>query len=335
MRLAADTILNFLRYVRHHDVCPEYSENLNEAIRICEISVTEMSQVGAVARVMPGDFNLACRILFCSNGKRTGSADPSPDEHVMYEDKSTAKYGETVDIPDFFETVVLAPANFDPELVFKTTIALHVPDCITRVNDIDEPIQIVKAFAGDYEVRKIIFADADLVGVYEGVTQHDGSLRTVGAVGQVVMFPTVIEDGWEGSPTLEKGRGARPGKPISLYMDHEVLTQLREGMKLSLTICELSIGVAFVKEVVTVLPSFHVFLPQSLMMQWKTPRLNERPPPSVDNPGAADRCEQEYLEKEEADAIKEQRKVDPALDKEMRELEDAEALEKLMEVSWL
>lgn len=294
-----------------------------------------MSQVGAVARVMPGDFNLACRILFCSTGKPRDSTDPSMDKHVIYEDKSTTEYGEKVNIPDAFDTVVLAPANLDPELVFKTTIALHEPDCIARVNDVNESIRIVKAFADDYEVEKIVFADTKLVGVYEGVTQHDGSLRAVGAVGQVIMLPTIIEDGWEDSPTLKKGRGANPGKPISLYMDHEVLTQLREGMKLSLTICELSIGVGFVKEVAAVLPSFHVFLPQTLMMQWKTPRLNERPPPSVDNPDAAERYEQEGFEKDEADALKEQRKVDPALDKEMRELEDAEALEKAMEQAWI
>lgn len=327
--------MNFLKYVRHHDVCPEYSENLNEAIRICEISVTEMSQVGAVARVMPGDFNLACRILFCSTGKPRGSVDPSTDEYVIYEDKSATEYGEMVKIPDTFDTVVLAPANLDPELVFRTTIALHEPDCIARVTDINEPIRIVNAFADDYEVKKIVFADTELVGVYEGVTQHDGSLRTVGAVGQVIMSPTIIEDGWEDSPTFEKGRGANPGKPISLYMDHEVLMQLRGGMKLSLTICELSIGVGFVKEVAAVLPSFHVFLPQTLMIQWKTPRLNERPPPSVDDPGATERYEQDDLEKDEADALKEQRKVDPALDKGMRELEDAEALEKAMEQAWI
>lgn len=296
-------------------------------MHICELALTELPQIGRAARVMPGDFNLACRILFCSTGKPTGGDGPVADGFVMYEDKKVTEYGEMVKVPGTFNTVVVVPAQFDPQLVFKTTIALHEPDHIQRINDVGNPIRIIDAFEEAYEIKEIVFTDERLVRVYEGVTEHDGSLRPVGPVGQLALLPTTIEDGWEG----RHGRGAEPGGPILLYMDHEVLTQLRAGMKLRLTICELDIGVRFVKEVSEVLPSFHVFLPQTLMLAWKAPLPNERAPPSVDDPGAADRREQEELDREEADAVKEQRKVDPALDQEMRELEDVEALERAME----
>lgn len=327
IRLAADTILNFLKYVRHHDVCPEYSDNVNEAIHICERALTELPQIGVVARVMPGDFNLACRILFCSTGKPVGGDDPLADGFVMYEDKNVTEYGEIVKVPCAFNTAVIAPAKFDPELVFKTTIALHEPDHIQRLNDINKAIRAINAFEEAYEVKEIVFADEKLVHVYEGITKHDGSLRPVGPVGHVVLLSTVIEDGWDN----RQGCGAESGRPISLYMDHEVLAQLREGMKLRLTICELDIGVEFVKEVSEVLPSFHVFLPQTLMMSWKAPRPDERLPPSADDSGAAERREQEEFDREETDAVKEPRKADPDLDMEMKELEDADALERAME----
>lgn len=327
IRLAADTILNFLKYVRHHDVCPEYNDNVNEAIHICELALTELPQIARVARLLPGDFNLACRVLFCSTGKPLGGEGPMADDFVMYEDKKVTEYGEMVKVPGAFNTAVIVPANFDSELVFKTTIALHEPDHIPRMNDTSKPIRIINAFEVAYEVKEIVFADEKLVRVYEGITKHDGSLRPVGPVGHVVLLHTIIEDGWDG----RQDRGAEPGRPISLYMDNEILEQLREGMKLRLTMCELDFGVKFIKEVSEVLPSFHVFLPQSLMIDWKAPQPNERPPPSVDDPGAADRREKEQLDWEEANVVKEQRKVDPALDKEMRELEDSEALERAME----
>lgn len=54
--LAADTILNFLKYVRHHDVCPEYTENITQAMMICNQALVELPRVGAAGRVIPGDF---------------------------------------------------------------------------------------------------------------------------------------------------------------------------------------------------------------------------------------------------------------------------------------
>lgn len=338
IRLAADTILNFLKYVQHHDVCPEYAENVKTAMEICERALLELPQIATAARSMPGDFNLACRILFCTTGTPTNSnnrdflaIDPTAGELVMYEDKKPAEYGETIKFPNSFDTAILAPANFDAETVFKTTIALHEPQHIARLNDTKKPIRVINAFEECYEVQDITFAPADLVAAYQGITKHDGTLRPVGPVGHVVLLPTIIEDGWDSRPTHESGRADNPGRPISLYMDHAVLMHLRNGMKLRLTVCELDIGVEFVKEVCEVLPSFHVFLPQSLMMQWKPPRPDVRPPPSADDPGAAERRELEQLEREEADAMREQRKVDPELDRELREAEDANVLEKAME----
>lgn len=307
-------------------------------MRICERALVELPQIATVARTMPGDFNLACRILFCTTGKPKNSdnpdvlvIDPTADEVVMYEDKKAAEYGELVKFPSSFDTVVLAPANFDAEAVFKTTIALHEPQHIARLSDTAKPICVTNAFEECYEVKDISFAPDDLVAAYRGVTKHDGTLRPVGPVGHVVLLPTIVEDGWDNHPTHESGRGDNPGRPVSLYVDHAVLRHLRAGMKLRLTVCELDIGVEFVKEVSEILPSFHIFLPQSLMMHWKPPRPDARPPPSADDPGAAERLELEQLEREEADAVREQRKVDPELDRELREAEDADVLEKAME----
>lgn len=308
---------------------------MEEAIRICKHGPKELAQVATVSRLLPGDFNLACRIMFCSNLKPISAPNIDDvnfrDGFVMYEDKKVTECGEMVKLPCGFDTVVLAPADLDPELVFNATIALHDPKVIERMKNTIKPPRIIKFFEETYEVKEIAFASKELAEMYEGLTKINPSLRPVGPVGHVGLVPTIIEDGWDNHPTLESGRADNPGEPISLYMDHAVLSQLREGTKLRLTVCELNVGVKFIKEVSEVLPAFHVFLPQTLMLQWKEPRPDERPPPSADDPGAAEKLELDELVREEAEALEDERKVDPHLDSEMREQEEADALEKAME----
>lgn len=341
LRLAADTVLNFLKYIRYHDVCPEYQENLAEATRTCELALTELPRVGAAGCNMPGDFNLACRILFCSSPKPTASHDTvdfapvgTITDLVMYEDKTTSELadGEIVKIPGSFDSSVLAPASFEAERVFMTTLALHEPEMMERAGQMREkPIRVVAAYEEVYEVKEIAFAPREYVEVYENAAKHDETLYKVGPVGYVVMIPTIIEDGWDNHPTFAEGRASDPGKPISLYLDHTVLSHLDVGMKLRLAICKTDMGLEFIKECRQILPSFHVFLPQSLMLSWKPSRPDERPPTSADDPDKEERQMQAELENEEREIEKQQRKMDPELDRQMREVDDGNALVKVME----
>lgn len=339
VRMATDTVRNFLRYIQHHDVCPEYRENLVEATRICERAITELPRVGASGRSMPGDFNLACRILFCCSSGIVTKTDFSPTitttattDFAMYEDKKDHELapGEMVKVPGAIDSAVLAPANFDATRVFLTTLALQEPEMMERAKEMRD-IRVINTYEDTYEVTKVVFAPEGFHSLYKAATAHDDALRKIGPVGYVVLFPTIIEDGWDDHPTLDQGRASNPGKPISLYLDHAVLDHLVVGMKLRLAVCETNMGLEFLKECREVLPSFHVFLPQTLMMHWKPPRLCERLPPSAEDPDREAKQMQADIEKEEKEMIKEQRKVDPELDRQMREVEDAKALEKAME----
>lgn len=333
IRLAADTISNFLKYVRHHDVCPEYADDIAQAMKVCDQAVIELPKVGDAGRVIPGDFNLACRVLFCSTGVPLSSGDFAPD-FQLYQDKKVRELadGEVVNFPGALDTCMSVPANFDAELIFKSTIALHEPDHIARLNDPTNPLRIINAFEEVYEVREIVFAEEKLVDMYKGITGSNDTRRPVQPVGHIVLVPTIVEDGWDNHPTHAEGRADDPGRPISLYMDHNVLKHLVVGMKMRATVCKLNIGdgLEFIKEVTELLPSFHVYLPQSLMMHYKTPKPDKRPPPSAEDPELEQRRMAALIAEEEERDVKELRKVDLELDREMREMEEVEALQKAM-----
>ncbi|KAJ4415778.1 hypothetical protein N0V82_007140 [Gnomoniopsis sp. IMI 355080] len=279
IRLAADTVLNFLNYV-----------------------LLELPKIGEAGRVIPGDFNLACRVLFCSTGAPLDSGDFNPGYHLYQDEKVySLPDGETIKFPDALDPCVTVPANFDAQLVFRSTIALHEPDHIARINDPSDPVRVINAFEEVYEVREIVFAERKLVDIYEGITEANKTARSVQPVGHIVLLPTIIEDGWDNHPTYAEGRVDSPGKPISLYMDHDVLKHLGVGMKMRATVCQLNLGsgLEFIKEVAELVPSFHVYLPQTLMMHYKPPKPDTRPPPSADDPDAEDRRMAALMEQED------------------------------------
>jgi hypothetical protein len=95
----------------------------------------------------------------------------------------------------------------------------------------------------------------------------------------------VIEDGWY-----------HPSRPdpatlpdVTLLFDEAVLRLMRPGLRFRLDLCELNIGVIFVRRVDGVFPSFHTFLPQQLMHGYKEAVENPRPAPSVLDPDAEER----------------------------------------------
>lgn len=337
-KLAIDTILNFLRYIQHHDVCPEYEENLAQARKICELARTEMPSIGEAGSAMPGDFNLACQVLFCSTGRASSSPTGHNDSNdVHYE----VKRFDGEEHQNSWDTGIIAPENFDAERVFKATISIHEPALIDRVlRHNEDPIRVVKTYEDAYSVKEIIFPTDDIINVYDGIKNKAGKTRTMKPVGRVVLVPTIIEDGWDNHPTLAQGRPDSDGRPIPIYLEHTVLANLKEGMKLRLTICQLDVGssggggdsgLAFIKACYEILPTFHTFLPQSLMMHYKPPRVSDRPPPSVDDPDAEDRAVLADVEEDAKEADRAERRADPELDRQMKEAEDAERLLKVME----
>ena len=279
---------------------------------------------------MPGDFNLACRILFCGTGKTSDvPAVSAITEDVLYEENTAADANNSLGT---WDTRIIAPKDFDAERVFKTTISIQQPDLIDRVLMMGQkPVKVARTYEDAYIVEDILFSGSDTVDIYKGVKGKDGRVGAISPVGHVVLLPTIIEDGWDNHPTLAEGRTGNPGKPISVYLEHSIMEDLKAGMKMRLTICELDIGLDFVKECSEILPSFHVFLPQGLMMHYKAPKPNERLPPSVDDPDIEEQQMYDLLASEEREAEKLERKLDPELDEQMREAEDDEALIKTME----
>ncbi|KAF3171627.1 hypothetical protein TWF225_002242 [Orbilia oligospora] len=61
---AVNTIKNFLNYILYHNVCPEYTDNIKQAVKTCDKANEELPICAVLSDKFPGDFNKACSTLF-------------------------------------------------------------------------------------------------------------------------------------------------------------------------------------------------------------------------------------------------------------------------------
>ncbi|KAI1647885.1 Argonaute siRNA chaperone complex subunit Arb1-domain-containing protein [Daldinia loculata] len=255
---AAGLIKNFLNYVLMHDVCPEYTFDIMAARRICDAAPYELRMVHELILSLPGSFNTAAHSLFC---------DRQVDKH---------------DVPD----------HYDKLIAFRVTVFSSALDqkIKKRLMDSDPTtIHVVNTKEETYEVVDIILPrQRDIVMVKEQLEEagHSGKGKPAGIL---VLKPSVVDFGFNNLPRPDQV-DFTSAESEDYLLEDDLLDKFDKGMKVKAIVCELNIGVRFIKAVKDVRVSFDLFLPQILMENWKDPAPSTRPPPSASNPNAEEKA---------------------------------------------
>ncbi|RYP93675.1 hypothetical protein DL770_000206 [Monosporascus sp. CRB-9-2] len=262
---ASKLIKNFLNYVLQHDACPEYVDNIMAARNICDIAPLEMRATHELVHELPGIFNGAAASLFCGDERAVDDLDK--------------------------------PENFDKLVVFRLTVldTCDNPEQRKKLAELMGDPASIRSLATKeetYEVRDIIRPRHKHKKVLEGQLAQMQLQDKVRPAGRAVLRPAIIEHGYDNLPRPDEVDLS--GAPAEEYLlEDELLAKLERGMKLRLTVCELDVGgvrVRIIRDVLDIRVSFDTFLPQTLLAKWKDPDPNERPPPSVANPGAEEKA---------------------------------------------
>lgn len=246
MHLGIDTIDNFLRYILQHDVCPEYEDDVKDSMTVAEAAREEWPMVHRLLASLPGEFNLAAKELFC------------PKDELFMSSQ--------------------LPQDFNPILVFYAAMAV-MDDRATFREIFNNRPKITRIFSCTLELVEITFPSDDHVKHVKSLLVGDKRVA-IKPIGKAVFKQGTIEDEWDNPtqpwPVAED--------TITLFFDDSILEGMKIGMRMTLKICELDIGLRFVKEVENVVPTFYTFLPQELMRHYKEPKVTDRPAPSVYDP---------------------------------------------------
>ncbi|KAK8050911.1 hypothetical protein PG993_002296 [Apiospora rasikravindrae] len=286
-REAGHVVHNFLNYVLHHDVCPEYTANIKAAQAICQIAPDELRVTYELYAALPDSFSTAARFLFCDGGNFKTYEPEKPASETPKNKKASEWAGYDM--------------HYNPE-----ELDAHLQLVIFRFNLLDkvrneelkqeicdtEPkeMRVVNTKTQAYQVVSTHRSSKRVKAHNEGMLSQQDLGGKIKPTGIIILRPTIIDHAWSNVMRPEEfDKQEHPTE--SFILDDDLLAKLVVGMKMQLVVCELNIGgFRFIKECKEVRTSFDTLLPQSLMFTWRDPVPNERPAPSVfePNPGHED-----------------------------------------------
>ncbi|KAG5976919.1 hypothetical protein E4U55_007163 [Claviceps digitariae] len=247
---------HFLRYVLQHDACPEYQDNVEAALRVCQQARREWPMLKRFQGDLPGYFSLAAAECFSAI---------DPDDWSL---------------PSF-----TTPQGFDAKAVFLATCALcgemETLDCFASGN-----LAPVKEHTRTVKVTRIERPPDSLVEKFAALCIQ-GSSQTVEPVGRMYFETAVIEDEWEQPEMLVREEDEAT---LWVYLEDRLLANVLPGMKMDIRFVELSTGIRFIKSILRVVPTFYTFLPQQMMKHYKPVRDSDRAAPSIHDPVAEEAC---------------------------------------------
>ncbi|KAI1431202.1 hypothetical protein GGR50DRAFT_101220 [Xylaria sp. CBS 124048] len=253
IQMAADLVKNFLNFVLMHDVCPEYANQIVAARHICDIAPIELRYVHELSLELPGTFNSAARALFCDGGVKDLQQDENCEALVQ-----------------FRLTALVWPLSEKAKRAKQEILKAEDPTTIQVVSTTEETYQIIEIERPRKKQKKVVEEQLKAMNA-------DQKLKPAGFFRAK---PTIIAHGWGNIPRPEEVDFSN-AECEEFVLEDEFLAKCEVGMKVQMTVCKLNVGIRFIKEIHDLRVSFDTFLPQYLMTRWKTPAINDRPPPSV------------------------------------------------------
>ena len=248
-------IRNFFNYLLHHDVCPDYEDQVYAARTLCDKAEKELWSITSCKSMFPGDFNKSCSEIF--GGTYQG----------LWSEKQEWMQGLDEDYD-----VGISPQQ--ARKVFKYAMAVTADDRTheTYRQQLEEKttkIASVNENTG-FEVTEIIFPSQETLDFY--AQPEAAGLKPVGKMrAKTWIVPTAAEE--DLTEEEEAALAAKPAeiKHYEFWVENDILSHCVVGMKVEATVTELSFGVSYFDALCGVHCSFYQLLPNELMAEWREP----------------------------------------------------------------
>lgn len=256
-KTATAIVRNFLNYILHHDVCPEYNDQIYAARRICDEAERELSHQAKAQIILPGDFNQACSVIFGGSFHGTYIGDQEWAKGIEISDQMSPKIARKV-----FRIALVAHASAEIWEKYNT----QSEERSIRVNEV---------FDASFEVTELIFPDEEVLNIYK--TPAGTGIKPVGKIRAKTWFnPNEYEkDLTEEEEQVEAAaraiKEADPENDYEFWIDEELLSCLQVGTKMSTKVHRTSFGVDYFDSVQAVYCSFYTLLPNEEIMGWREP----------------------------------------------------------------
>lgn len=251
---------SFYNFLRYHNVCPEYDEQLVEALKICDTAEKELPKVHAAGLALPGDFNKSASAIFGGAHAGLFAGDKSWVEDMK-------KEGIQVD--------QIGIRNEEARLKFAAGVAFMGSD--EQVAWLDsQHLETLEHVSVGLEVIGIQLPTENVRALYREqtkISEHKigGQLEPLG---KLICETWDAEDCDEWDLPKDKYPGGKPLRPktsrqYEFWVEESILEGCFVGLKIDAKVLTLEGGITILDEVHETMCSFFTFLPNELWMERK------------------------------------------------------------------
>ena len=245
---------NFFTYLLHHDVCPEYKEDIASARNMVDQAEPELLALKKAGHLLPGDFNTACSTLHAGTYTKLGVVG-SWDSAPLEGQPSGTGWSED-----------------DTRVILMTGLAAY--GTVEQLDKADEAIssgfKVVREEALGLEVNAIQHwnEDPDIKAMFEDTSLHNTVARPMGKMSCVRWH---VPHAPKYDLPADVVQAMSSDTKIDFIIDQNTLQHCTVGMKLEAIVKELDIGVKWIDLVEATYPSFYSFWPNERIKDWKEP----------------------------------------------------------------
>ena len=236
----------------HHDVCPEYEDQIKAARSLCDKAAEELWNITEMNPLLPGDFNMACSEIF--GGTYQG----------LY--SSTRSWMEEADtVPN----VGISPER--ARHAFKIGIAANASDemfPVYRQQLAAKDCKIISTEDIAFEITEIIPASETALSLYG--QQQSAGLKPLGKIKAKTWFnPNAPEDDLTEEEEAYLKANTPQTRKYEFWLEEDILEKCKVGMKFEATVRETSFGLTFFDAINGIMCSFYHSIPNELMEDWR------------------------------------------------------------------
>ena len=238
-------VRNLLNYILHHNVCPEYADQVNAARSVCDVAETELCHIAYLSSALPGEFNVACSTLYggCYHGLYIGHQE----------------WAKGMD-PD----LLVGLSDLRAKKIVMTGLSAHGSDA--QVEHAASGIKVIRSKDAIFEITEIIPPTAETSKWYAEEVKE--SISVLGMVrARLWDNPYAAEE--DGTDDEETGEQPREATTYEFWIEEALLEHFFVGMKVDATVRQLNCGVMYFDTVVNIYCSFLLHLEDDRLVGWK------------------------------------------------------------------
>ncbi|KAM5476191.1 hypothetical protein MauCBS54593_000876 [Microsporum audouinii] len=249
VQLGTHTIKNFLNYILHHDVCPEYLDDIMAARKITDRATGELWKAHQANANAPGDFNTACSTLFGGS-----FFDSYTEEREWVANSDITPFMTLTTARKVVKFGIAAAGSLEQAVKFRD---------LASTNKLGAKL----VHEDGFEITAITPPTTEVTGFYN---QHAPDLKPIGKVQAIAWRDPSLPD-----EDIAPGQMSTCHSDImefEFYVEQSLLRFFFIGMKVDASVWKLDCGIHYFDKFMATYCSFYTVLPNEGILAWKQPR---------------------------------------------------------------